>query len=100
MGHRLFYTDMRLTLYSNSLQDSEFWISNPKEILELFYFSPGLSIVILGSTGIPEWIRRQKKGSVVATKLPQYWYENSDFLGFALCYVYVHLMMNLRMRID
>ncbi|KAL6316977.1 hypothetical protein AAG906_024516 [Vitis piasezkii] len=44
------------------------------------YWSKGIQIVIPGNNGIPKWI-----------KLPLDWYQNNDFLGFALYSVYVPL---------
>ena len=55
------------------------------------YFGEGVSIFISGISGIPEWIMDQNLGNHVTTNLPQDWYEDKDFLGFALCSVYVPL---------
>ncbi|RVW96819.1 TMV resistance protein N [Vitis vinifera] len=41
--------------------------------------------------GIPEWISHQKSGFKITMKLPWSWYENDDFLGFVLCFLYVPL---------
>ena len=40
---------------------------------------------VQGSNGIPEWIRNQSEGHIINIKLPNVWYENSDFLGVAIC---------------
>ena len=53
------------------------------------YLGEGICIVIPGSSGIPEWISMQEMGSEVTMELPENWYQNNDFLGFALCCVYV-----------
>ena len=50
-----------------------------------------VGIFLPGSNGIPEWISHQKKGSKITLTLPQNWYENDDFLGFALCSLHVPL---------
>ncbi|RVW68110.1 hypothetical protein CK203_064708 [Vitis vinifera] len=50
-----------------------------------------ISIAIPRSSGIPEWIRYQKEGSKLQTKLPRNWYKNDDFLGFALFSIHVPL---------
>ncbi|KAJ9707494.1 hypothetical protein PVL29_002497 [Vitis rotundifolia] len=53
------------------------------------YLGEGICIVIPGSSGIPEWISMQEMGSEVTMVLPENWYQNNDFLGFALCCLYV-----------
>ena len=47
----------------------------------------GRSIFIPRSSGILEGTKNQSMGSNdVRIELPQNWYENNEFLGFALCY--------------
>ena len=48
-----------------------------------------ICIVVPGSSGIPEWIRNQSEGPQICIQLPRNWYNNDDFLGIAICYVYV-----------
>ncbi|XP_034677016.1 disease resistance protein RUN1-like isoform X2 [Vitis riparia] len=55
------------------------------------YTGHGICIVFPGSSGILEWIKNQKEGSSIRINLPQNWYENNDFLGVAICCVYVPL---------
>ena len=50
-----------------------------------------VQMFIPGSNGIPGWISHQKNGSKITMRLPRYWYENDDFLGFALCSLHVPL---------
>ncbi|WKA11081.1 hypothetical protein VitviT2T_028613 [Vitis vinifera] len=62
-------------------------------------FVPGVKLLdtfIPESNGIPEWISHQKKGSKITLTLPQNWYENDDFLGFALCSLHVPLDIEWR----
>ena len=54
-----------------------------------YYWSKRVNIVIPGNNGIPKWISQQKKGSQITIELPMDWYQNNDFLGFALYFVYV-----------
>ncbi|KAJ9675649.1 hypothetical protein PVL29_024531 [Vitis rotundifolia] len=56
-----------------------------------YYFGEGVCIVIPGISGIPEWIMDQNMGNHVTIDLPQDWYADKDFLGFALCSAYVPL---------
>ncbi|KAJ9675440.1 hypothetical protein PVL29_024385 [Vitis rotundifolia] len=55
------------------------------------YFEEGVGIFFPGISGIPEWIMGQNMGNHVTIDLPQDWYEDKDFLGFALCSTYVPL---------
>ncbi|KAJ9675652.1 hypothetical protein PVL29_024532 [Vitis rotundifolia] len=55
------------------------------------YFEEGVSIFIPGMSGIPELIMDQNMGNHVTIDLPQDWYEDKDFLGFALCLAFVPL---------
>lgn len=48
-----------------------------------------IQIVIPGNNGIPEWISQQKKRFEITIEPPMDWYQNNDFLGVALCSVYV-----------
>ena len=74
------------------LECGNHWSDPFPEVLDDFcYYGEGISILIPRSTGIPEWIRHQKKGSRVTTELPRYWYENKDLLGFALFSVHIAL---------
>ena len=50
--------------------------------------SQGFSTVIPGSGELPEWISHQGIGSEVTIQLPLNWYYK-DFLGLALCCVYI-----------
>ena len=54
----------------------------------------GVSVLISGSSGIPKWIRPQKKGSEVVAKLPQDWFKDSDLLGFVLYSIYDPVLDN------
>ena len=54
----------------------------------------GVSVFISRSSGIPKWIRPQKKGSEVVAKLPQDWYKDSDLLGFVLYSIYDPVLDN------
>ena len=53
------------------------------------YWSKEITIFIPRNNGIPTWINHQKKGSEITIKLPENWWEDNDFLGFALCSVFV-----------
>ncbi|KAL6332030.1 hypothetical protein AAG906_020389 [Vitis piasezkii] len=44
-------------------------------------------IFMPGNNGIPEWISHKKKGSEIGVELPENWWEDNNFLGFALCSV-------------
>ncbi|KAJ9676310.1 hypothetical protein PVL29_025033 [Vitis rotundifolia] len=52
------------------------------------YIGDGVCIVVPGSNGIPKWIRNQTERCQIIIGLPQNWYENNDFLGFAILSVY------------
>ena len=41
-------------------------------------------ISIPGSSGIPEWVTRKSMGREVSIELSENWYEDDNFLGFAL----------------
>ena len=41
-------------------------------------------IIIPGSSGIPEWVTRKSMGCEVSIELLENWYEDDNFLGFAL----------------
>ncbi|RVW86498.1 hypothetical protein CK203_042196 [Vitis vinifera] len=41
-------------------------------------------VVIPGSRGIPEWISHKSMGDEKTIDLPKNWYEDNNFLGFAL----------------
>ena len=51
--------------------------------------SQGFSTFVTGSGEVPEWISHQSVGSEVTALLPSNWYDDKDFLGFALCCVYI-----------
>ncbi|KAJ9672866.1 hypothetical protein PVL29_026212 [Vitis rotundifolia] len=53
--------------------------------------SSGIQITIPGSSGIPEWIRDKSMGCEVRIELPENWYKDDSFLGFALFFHYVPL---------
>ncbi|KAL6315390.1 hypothetical protein AAG906_000500 [Vitis piasezkii] len=55
------------------------------------YIADGVCIVVPGSNGIPKWIRNQREGYDITIELPQNCYENDDFLGIAICFVYAPL---------
>ena len=55
------------------------------------YWSKEITVFIPGNNGIPEWISYKKKGFEIATELPENWWEDNNFLGFALCSVFVPL---------
>ena len=46
-------------------------------------------IIIPGSSGIPEWVTRKSMGREVSIELSENWYEDDNFLGFAL---FFHLL--------
>ena len=56
------------------------------------FFGKGISIVI---SGMPDWLRYQNAGNEIRIELPMNWYDDNDFLGFALCAVYVPLKNTL-----
>ena len=71
------------------MQDLELGNDSPIEPHVAPYLDNGISIAIPRSSGISEWMRYQKCGSKVTTKLPRNWYKNNDFLGFALFSIHV-----------
>ncbi|RVX07053.1 putative WRKY transcription factor 19 [Vitis vinifera] len=76
--------------FNSEIQDlncssrNEVWSENSVST----YGSKGICIVLPGSSGVPEWIMDDQG---IATELPQNWNQNNEFLGFALCCVYVPL---------
>ena len=68
----------------NCSSRNEVWSENSVST----YGSKGICIVLPGSSGVPEWIMDDQG---IATELPQNWNQNNEFLGFALCCVYVPL---------
>ncbi|RVW86543.1 Disease resistance-like protein DSC1 [Vitis vinifera] len=46
-------------------------------------------VVIPGSRGIPEWISHKSMGDEITIDLPKNWYEDNNFLGFALFWHHV-----------
>ncbi|XP_034675536.1 disease resistance protein RPV1-like isoform X13 [Vitis riparia] len=52
-----------------------------------FYCQEKVEILMPGNNGIPEWISHKKKGSEIVVELPENWWEDNNFLGFALCSV-------------
>ena len=46
-------------------------------------------IIIPRSSGIPEWVTRKSMGREVSIELSENWYEDDNFLGFAL---FFHLL--------
>ena len=46
-------------------------------------------IIIPGSSGIPEWVTRKSMGREVSIELSENWYEDNNFLGFA---IFFHLL--------
>ncbi|KAJ9675441.1 hypothetical protein PVL29_024386 [Vitis rotundifolia] len=81
--------------FKSAIQDLECgnhcYDPSPEAWPDFCYFGQGISILIPRSSGIPEWIRHQKKGSRVTTELPRYWYKNKDLLGFALFSIHIPL---------
>ncbi|XP_034674575.1 disease resistance protein RPV1-like [Vitis riparia] len=65
--------------------------SNGVFLADSHYIGHGICIVVPGSSGIPKWIWNQRKGYHIRMELPQNYYENDDFLGFAICFVYAPL---------
>ncbi|CBI33318.3 unnamed protein product, partial [Vitis vinifera] len=55
------------------------------------YHGKGTCIVLPGSDGIPEWILNRGDNFSSVIELPQNWHQNNEFLGFAICCVYVPL---------
>ncbi|KAL6343081.1 hypothetical protein AAG906_017893 [Vitis piasezkii] len=53
------------------------------------YHGKGTCIVLPRTVGIPEWIMDRPKRYFTETELPQNWHQNNEFLGFAICCVYV-----------
>lgn len=56
--------------------------------------SSRIRITIPGSSGIPEWIRDKSMGCEVRIELPENWYKDDIFLGFALFFYYLPLDNN------
>ena len=52
------------------------------------FFGKGINFVVPGMT---HWIRYQNLGDEIRIELPMNRYEDNDFLGFALCSIYVPL---------
>ena len=65
--------------------------SNEVLFSDSHYIGHGICIVLPGSGGIPKWIRNQSEVPHIRMQLPQNWYDNDEFLGIAICYVYVPL---------
>ena len=55
------------------------------------YHGKGTCIVLPGSDGIPEWILNPGDNFSSVTELPQNWHQINEFLGFAICCIYVPL---------
>ncbi|KAL6343071.1 hypothetical protein AAG906_017883 [Vitis piasezkii] len=55
------------------------------------YHGKGTCIVLPGSDGIPEWILNPGDNFSSVTELPQNWHQINEFLGFAICSIYVPL---------
>ncbi|KAJ9697372.1 hypothetical protein PVL29_009268 [Vitis rotundifolia] len=53
-----------------------------------------LNAVIPGSIGIPEWISHKSMGHEITINLPKNWYEDNNFLGFALFCHHVHFPLD------
>ena len=56
------------------------------------YHGKGICIVLPRSDGIPEWMMYRRDGYLVTTELPHNWYQNNEFLGFAIYCVHVPLL--------
>ena len=65
--------------------------SNEVFLRDSDFIGHGVCIVVPGSNGIPKWIRNQRERHHITIELPQNCYENDDFLGIAICFVYVPL---------
>ena len=65
------------------------------KLKHFFYDGKGISIVMPGIGGIPEWIKYQKMGSGIKIELPMNWHEDKNLLGFVLCYLYVPVEVEL-----
>ncbi|KAJ9675693.1 hypothetical protein PVL29_024560 [Vitis rotundifolia] len=76
---------------SLKISSSLLWSPFLKSGIQEFVQRNKVGIFLPESNGIPEWISHQKKGSKITLTLPQNWYENDDFLGFALCSLHVPL---------
>ena len=50
-----------------------------------------MNIVIPGRCGIPEWVSHKSMGREIIIELPKNWYEDNNFLGFALFFYLVPL---------
>ena len=62
------------------------------------FFGKGISIVI---PRMPHWISYQNVGNEIKIELPMDWYEDNDFLGFALLFhLRTHLGMHLQCLMD
>ena len=55
------------------------------------YHGKGICIVLPRSDGIPEWMMYWGDGYLVTTELPHNWYQNNEFLVFAIYCVHVPL---------
>eukprot|EP00261_Vitis_vinifera_P030546 XP_019071789.1 PREDICTED: TMV resistance protein N-like isoform X3 [Vitis vinifera] len=72
--------------FKSEVQDLECgsrWLD--AKFYDIVYRGKGISIVMPGSCGIPEWIKHQKMGSGVTIELPMNWHEDKNLLGFVLC---------------
>ena len=49
------------------------------------------NVVIPGSHGLPGWVSHNSIGHEIRIELPRNWYEDNNFLGFALFYHHVPL---------
>ena len=63
-------------------------VSMTYNLVNLAFFGKGINFVV---PGMPHWIRYQNVGDEIRIELPMNSYEDNDFLGFALCSVYVPL---------
>ena len=50
-----------------------------------------ISVAIPGSFGIPEWVSHKSMGREVRIELPNNWYKDNNFLGFALFFYLIPL---------
>ena len=81
-----------LDLHCPFVQDLKYKSSSNEVFLpDSDFIGHGIYIVVMGSCGIPKWIRNQRKGNEITMDLPRNCYKNNDFLGIAICCVYVPL---------
>ena len=53
-----------------------------------------------GRTGIPKWVKDKSMGCEVSIELPNKWYKDDTFLGFALFFRFVPLDVDDEIKVD